>query len=92
MKQLCTAQQVTVLATMELPKSALEHGKRPYYTNVKGTGAIPYDINANWGVHNDMADMGDEAQIFWEDIEHQQMVQIRGCFCGQLPICPSLAK
>jgi hypothetical protein len=47
MKQLCTSQQVTVLATMELPKSALERGKRPYYTNVKGTGAIPYDINAN---------------------------------------------
>ena len=25
-----------------------------------------------------MADMGDEAQIFWEDIEHQQMVQTAG--------------
>jgi hypothetical protein len=78
MKQLCTGQQVTVLATMELPKSALERGKRPYYTNVKGTGAIPYDVNANWGVHNDMADMGDDAQIFWEDIEHQQLVQTAG--------------
>ena len=78
MKQLCTGQQVTVVASMELPKSALERGKRPYYTNVKGTGAIPYDVNANWGVHNDMADMGDEAQICWEDIEHQQKVQTAG--------------
>jgi hypothetical protein len=78
MKQLCTGQQVTVLATMELPKSSLERGKRPYYTNVKGTGAIPYDVNANWGCHNDMADMGDEAAIFWEDTEHQQQVQSAG--------------
>jgi hypothetical protein len=90
MKQLCTAQQVTVLATMELPKSALERGKRPYYTNVKGTGAIPYDINANWGVHNDRADMGDEAQIFWEDIEHQQAVQTAGVECMENTRMPVL--
>ena len=78
MKQLCTGQQVTVLATMELPKSALERGKRPYYTNVKGTGAIQYDVNANWGCHNDMADLGDEVMIVWEDHEHQQAVQSAG--------------
>jgi 5S rRNA maturation endonuclease (ribonuclease M5) len=77
-KQLCTQQQVTVIATMELPKSALDPGKRPYFTNLKGSGAIPYDINANWSVHNDMADMMDGASVFWEDIEHQQVVQSGG--------------
>jgi hypothetical protein len=24
--------------------------KRPYFTNVKGTGAIHYDVNANWAI------------------------------------------
>jgi replicative DNA helicase len=78
MKQLCTGQQVTIVATMELPKTNLEQGKRPYFTNIKGSGAIPYDVNANWAVHNDLADMGDDAQIFWEDTEHQQRLQAGG--------------
>jgi len=78
MKQLCTAQQVTVLATMELPKSSLERGKRPYFTNIKGTSAVPYDVNANWGIHNDLAALGDEAEIYWEDNEHQRQVEVGG--------------
>jgi len=89
-KQLCTSQQVTVLATMELPKSSLEQGKRPYYTNVKGSGAIPFDVNANWGVHNDLADMGDEASIIWEDFEHQHEVEVAGVTSMQNPRMPIL--
>lgn len=78
MKQLCTAQQVTVLATMELTKTDLAPGKRPYFSNLKGSSAIPYDVNANWGVYNDLASMMDEATVFWEDVEHQQTVEVAG--------------
>ena len=74
-KQLCTREQVTVIATMEITKSDLAPGKRPFFTNLKGSAAIPYDINANWSAYNDMADLMDDAKIFWEDTEHQKEVQ-----------------
>jgi hypothetical protein len=80
-KQLCTQQRVTVIATMEITKADLAPGKRPYFTNLKGSAAIPYDINANWGIYNDMADLMDDAGIFWEDIEHQQEIQTAGVTC-----------
>lgn len=70
-KQLCTREQVTVIATMEITKSDLAPGKRSFFTNLKGSAAIPYDINANWSAYNDMADMMDDAKIFWDDTEHQ---------------------
>ncbi len=77
-KQLCTREQVTVIATMEITKSDLTSGKRPLFTNLKGSGAIPYDINCNLSVHNDMADLMDEAKIWWDDTEHQTEVQTDG--------------
>jgi DNA primase len=72
MKGLCTRQQVTVMATMEIPKTNLDPGKRPFFTNLKGSAAIPYDINANYGIYTDMADLGDDSQLRWEDHEHQE--------------------
>ncbi len=77
-KQLCTREQVTVIATMEITKSDLAPGKRPFFTNLKGSAAIPYDINANWSVYNDMADLMDDVQIFWDDVEHQKEIQNGG--------------
>ena len=77
-KQLCTQQQVTVIATMEITKSDLTPGKRPYFTNLKGSSAVPYDINANWSIYNDVASLMDDAAIYWEDTEHQQEIQAAG--------------
>ncbi len=66
-KRMCTNYQITVLATMEITKSDLTPGKRPVISNLKGSSALPYDINANLAVHNDLADLMDASQIFWND-------------------------
>jgi hypothetical protein len=34
------------------------------------------------GYHNDMADIGDEASIFWDHNEHRQPAQSAGFFFG----------
>ncbi len=68
-KKLCTNYQVTVIATMEITKSDLAPGKRPVMASLKGSSAIPYDINANWVAYNDMADLMDASQLYWEDSE-----------------------
>lgn len=77
-KQLCTREQITCLSTMEITKSDLTPGKRPFFTNLKGSGAIPYDINCNLSIHNDLADLLDDAKVWWDDVEHQVEVQTDG--------------
>jgi len=76
-----------VIATMESTKSDLTPGKRPFFTNLKGSAAIPYDINANWGIYTEMADLLDGASIFWEDTEHQREVQEGGISAWSIPGC-----
>jgi hypothetical protein len=66
-KQMCNNFQVTVIASMEITKADLAPGKRPVMSNLKGSAAIPYDINANWAGFNELADLLDEAQIYWDD-------------------------
>jgi hypothetical protein len=66
-KQLCTRYSVTVMATMEVTKGDLKPGVRPVMAALKGSSAIPYDINANYAVYNDLADMIDDATITWQD-------------------------
>ena len=66
-KRMCTNYQVTCIATMEITKSELAPGKRPVLAALKGSSAIPYDINANWVGYNDVADQLDQSTLFWED-------------------------
>jgi hypothetical protein len=66
-KRMCNNYQVTTIATMEITKSDLAPGKRPVMAALKGSSAIPYDINANWTAYNDLADLMDASQIYWED-------------------------
>ena len=73
-KHLCTQQQVTVVGSMELTKGDMAPGKRGAMDAAKGSSAIPYDINAQWFIYNDVADFPEDAQIRWEDSEHQEAV------------------
>ena len=66
-KHMCTRYSVTVMATMEITKGHLKPGIRPAMAALKGSSAIPYDINANYAVYNDLADMIDDAKITWQD-------------------------
>ena len=69
MKQMCNNFQVTIVASMEITKADLMPGKRPVLAALKGSSSIPYDINANWVGYNDLADLMDSSQIYWEDPE-----------------------
>jgi hypothetical protein len=71
MKQMCNNFQVTIIGTMEITKSDLAPGKRPVLAALKGSSAIPYDVNANWVGYNDMADLMDQSQLYWEDAGDQ---------------------
>jgi replicative DNA helicase len=69
-KNLANVHHVTVIMTMELPKSALEEGKRPRMMNIKGSAGISYDASANIGVYNDQKDLRERAELTWdEDVE-----------------------
>ncbi|HZQ24917.1 MAG TPA: toprim domain-containing protein [Terriglobales bacterium] len=74
-KRICTNYQVTVVASMEITKADLAPGKRPVMAALKGSSAIPYDINANWVIHNDMADRMDQTELYWEDPNDQEQEQ-----------------
>lgn len=66
-KQLANVQHVALIMTMELPKSALEPGRRPRMANIKGTAGISYDSSANIGIYNDLKDMRDRAVLTWDE-------------------------
>ena len=68
-KNIANVHHVTMIMTMELPKSALEEGKRPRMSNIKGSAGISYDSSANIGVYNDMKDLRNKAELYWfEDL------------------------
>jgi hypothetical protein len=72
-KNLANTQHVTLIMTMELPKSALEEGKRPRMINIKGSAGISYDASANIGIYNDQKDRRDSADLTWdEDVDPQE--------------------
>ena len=66
-KNLANVHHITLIMTMELPKSALEEGKRPRMMNIKGSAGISYDASANIGVYNDQKDLRDRATLTWEE-------------------------
>ncbi len=72
-KNLANVHHVCLIMTMELPKSALEEGKRPRMMNIKGSAGISYDASANIGVYNDQKDLREKAELTWdEDVEPQE--------------------
>ena len=62
-KELTTRFRLTLIATMELPKAALEPGRRPRLSNIKGSAGIAYDSSANIGIYNDLKDMRSQAVL-----------------------------
>lgn len=62
-KELTTRHRLTLVATMELPKAALEPGRRPRLANIKGSAGIAYDSSANIGIYNDLKDMRAQAVL-----------------------------
>jgi hypothetical protein len=73
-KDVANAHGVGLMMTMELPKDACTPGTRPRYTNLKGSGGMSYDTNANVGVYNDMKDFGQQACLYWEDPNDTEQV------------------
>ena len=64
-KNLANVHHITLIMTMELPKSALEEGKRPRMMNIKGSAGISYDASANIGIYNDKKDLRNKAELTW---------------------------
>jgi DNA primase/KaiC/GvpD/RAD55 family RecA-like ATPase len=72
-KRMCNQHFVTSIFTMELPKGTLNPGTRPRLHNIKGSSGMPYDVNVNLGIYNDLKDLGEKSVIYWndsEDLEH----------------------
>ena len=72
-KNLANVQHVTMIMTMELPKTALEEGKRPRMINIKGSAGISYDASANIGIYNDQKDRREAADLTWDEEVEPQM-------------------
>lgn len=68
-KQMAVSEAMTCMFTMEVTKNDLAIGKRPTMASLKGSSAMPFDVNANLAVYNDLSDRMDTAKIFWEDPE-----------------------
>jgi hypothetical protein len=49
-----------VAGSMELTKTDMAPGKRGAMDAAKGSSAIPYDINAQWFIYNDVADFPED--------------------------------
>lgn len=65
-KRLANQYDATMIFTTELPKESLRAGVRPRIKTIKGTSGVAYDANANFGIYNDLKDMGERATVFWE--------------------------
>jgi DNA primase len=66
-KRVCTEYHITSIFSMELPKESLRAGVRPRISKIKGSSGMAYDANANFGIYNDLKDMGERATIFWTE-------------------------
>lgn len=67
-KAMCNKHQAVGMFTMELPKEALRPGVRPRISKIKGSSGPAYDANVNFGVYNDLKDMGaDRSEVYWRD-------------------------
>lgn len=71
-KTLVNRYNVTIIATMELPKQALQPGQRPRLINIKGSSGMSYDANVNIGVYNDLKDFRENAALTWNDSKQGQ--------------------
>jgi len=73
-KNLANVHHITLIMTMELPKSALEEGKRPRMMNIKGSAGISYDASANIGIYNDKKDLRNKAELtWWEPVDSYEI-------------------
>jgi len=68
-KRMTVSDQLTAMFTMEVTKSDLAVGKRPTMASLKGSSAMPFDVNANFATYNDLSDRMDAATMYWEDRE-----------------------
>jgi len=66
-KNLANVHHITLIMTMELPKSALAEGMRPRMMNIKGSAGISYDASANIGIYNDKKDLRERSELVWEE-------------------------
>jgi DNA primase len=66
-KNLANVHHITLIMTMELPKSALAEGVRPRMMNIKGSAGISYDASANIGIYNDKKDLRERSELVWEE-------------------------
>jgi DNA primase len=74
-KTMCNVHKLVGIFTFELPKEALRPGVRPRVSKIKGSSGPAYDANVNFGIYNDLKDMGeDRSDVFWLDSTDMRII------------------